>query len=474
MFKYIFKNTVFLIIARLIFKAFLAALTILLARFLGVEKFGIYSTAIAFAGVFLVFNDLGMNTYMIREGSRDRSKLPLLFGNALVIEVVMSLILYILIMIAAVLLKYPAQVISLISLMAIATLIYEGRKIFEGAFRVNLKFKIIGYQQIIYSSLLFILTLLVVLKVPDLTNIAYVQIFVSAVVLIFLAIPLFKFLRPRIDVRQIYPMLSGAFAFCLSQFFFIIYFQTDTVILSIFRGSHDVGLYSAVYKLVVAIFFFSQIVLRTCMPVIYKISLKDREKLKRIYKTLLKYLSALGIAFSVGLFFLAKPIILLAYGKKYEAAAVILQILAWFVFLKFISATLSTYLLSTDKQNRRAALQGVAAFLNLGLNLIFIPKWGFIAAALTTLLSEFFLVVTYFIITARDFREKFIFFLKPILVSFMPAVILSVFLFFTKDHLNVIVTTILGAIIFALSLLIFKFFGEYDKKLVREIIGKKA
>ncbi|MEW6407228.1 MAG: flippase [Patescibacteria group bacterium] len=472
LFKYIFKNTVFLLIARSVFKAFMAAMTIVLARFLGVENFGIYSTAVAFAAIFLVFNDLGMNTYLIREGSRDKTKLPVLFGNGLVIELIMSLILYFAIVVAAIILKYPPQVISLISLIAIATLIYEGRKIFEGVFCVNLKFKIIGWQQIFYSVLLFILTLLVVLKNPDLKNIAYVQIFVSVVILLFFIFILLKFLKPKVVLSQIYPMLTGAFAFCLSHFFFIIYFQTDTVILSIFKDSHDVGLYSAVYRLVVAIFIFSQIILQTCMPVIYRIAMSEREKLKRIYRVLVKYLGTFGLAASCGLFFLAKPIVLLAYGKKYEGAIIILQILAWFIFLKFLSSVFSTYLLSTSKQNRRAAIQGVAAFLNLVLNLILIPKFGFIAAAATTLFSEFFLAAVYYIITTRDFKEKMIFLFLPVLKSFLPAAVLALFLYFTKDYFNVIVTAILGAVIFGLSLWVFRFFGEYDKKLIKQIISR--
>lgn len=474
LFKHIFKSTVFLLITRVIFKAFLAGLTILLARFLGVEKFGQYSLALAFSGVFLVFNDLGMNAFLVREGSRDKTKLPVLFGNALFIEIAMSLILYGAIIAGANILRYPKEVIGIISLIAIATLIYEGRKIFEGAFRVNLKFNVIGWQQVIYSSLLFIFTLGVVLINPHLKNIAYAQIFVSAIVFVFLAVALFRILKPKIDLNQIYKMLSGAFAFCLSSFFFIIYFQTDTIILSIFRSDYDVGLYSSVYKLVVAIFIFSQIILQTILPVIYRISLEEKEKLKRIYRALTKYLGALGLACSIGLFFLAKPIILLAYGKKYEAAAIILQILAWFVFIKFMSSIFSTYLLSTNKQNRRAALQGVAAFLNLVLNLILIPKFGYIAAAGTTLFSELLLATAYFVITTRDFKEKFTFFLKPIFYSLLPAVILSLFLSFTKDHFNVILIAIFGIVIFGVSLVVFKFFDDYDKKLIRQIISRDA
>ncbi len=474
MLKYIFKNAVFLLFGRVVFKGFIAVLTIILARFLGVERFGMYSTAIAFAGIFMIVNDLGMNAYMVREGSRDKSKVPVLFGNALVIEIVMSAILYVAIIIASHVLKYPPELVCLISLMGIATLIYEARKIFQGALETQLKFKIIGWQQIIYSALLFGLTAIILFVKPTLNNIAYVQIFVSIIVLIIIAITLSRSIKPKFNIKLFWPMISGAFAFCLSQLFFVIYFQTDTVILSIFRSQHEVGLYSSVYKLVVALFIFVQIIIRTCTPVIYKIGLNEREKLKRIYRTMLKYVSAFGLACSIGLWFLAKPVILLAYGKKYEAATIILQILAWFIFARFLNSTLSTYLLSTAKQNRRAALQGVAAFLNLGLNLLLIPRWGFIAAAGTTLLSEIFLLIAYYIIMTRDFKERVVFFLKPIFVSIIPALLMAVVLMFTRDKFHVIINCGLGALTFVVSLFVFRFFGEYDKKLIKEIVSRKA
>lgn len=472
LFKYIFKNTVFLSIARIIFKGFLAGLTIILARYLGVEKFGQYATAIAFSGLFLVFNDLGMTAFLIREGSRDKSKLNVLAGNGLLVEAIMSILLFGAMLLVGRILNYSSLILTLIALFGIGTLLYEARKVFQGVFEASLKFKIIAVQQLIYSSLLFFLTLFVLLVKPDFKNVAYVQIFVSTIIIIFLTIAFFRIIKPKIDLRQIYPMLSGAFAFCLSQLFFIIYFQTDAVILSIFKTDKDVGLYSAVYKLVIALFIFPQIIFRTCMPVIYGFGFKNMEKLKRIYKAILKYLSAAGLACSLGMFFLAKPILILAYGKKYEAAVIILQILAWFVFIKFLSMTFGSYLLSTDKQNRRAAFQGVAALLNLGLNLILIPKWGFLAAAGTTLLSDLFLAVVYFLIMTRDFKEKITFLMTPILRSFLAAIILSLFLFFTRDYFHVIVSAILGAFVFGISLWIFRFFDEYDRKLIRQIIKR--
>ena len=67
------KNTIFLFIAQIVNYILTFFYTIYIARYLGAEGFGILSFAIAFAGIFSIFADLGLGTLTFREVSRYKS-----------------------------------------------------------------------------------------------------------------------------------------------------------------------------------------------------------------------------------------------------------------------------------------------------------------------------------------------------------------------------------------------------------------
>ncbi|MEI8008542.1 MAG: oligosaccharide flippase family protein [bacterium] len=77
----IIKNTFRLLIAEGVSKGSLFLISILIARQLGPEQFGVMSFVISFVSLFIVLTDFGLTTLMVREVSRDESKLSEYFVN---------------------------------------------------------------------------------------------------------------------------------------------------------------------------------------------------------------------------------------------------------------------------------------------------------------------------------------------------------------------------------------------------------
>lgn len=69
------KNTFWLILAEGINKWSISLITILIARILGPEEFGMMSFVTSFVGMFVILTDFWLTTLMVREVSRDQSKL---------------------------------------------------------------------------------------------------------------------------------------------------------------------------------------------------------------------------------------------------------------------------------------------------------------------------------------------------------------------------------------------------------------
>lgn len=466
----VFTSTIFMLFSRIFFRVMSALIGILLARYLGVEQFGQYATVIAFVNLFMVFNDLGVSRYSLLEGSRDKQKLSYLLGNGLVIEAVMSLILYALMAIIIKALGYSPIIIQLFIILAIAELLFESRKIYQSTLQSLAKFHLISWQQIIYSLLFFLLVLGAVFYKPEVKLVAYIQLFVSALMFFIYLIFVFRYIRPVIRLNKIPGLLKRSWIFCVSSIFFIIYFQIDIVMLSIMKSEIEVGLYSAVYRLIVAFYMIPQIIFQVLLPYIYQFSLDNKEKFSRITHTIQKYLLAIAVPLTILFLFGAKGIITFIYGKEYLPAIVVSQIISFVLIIRFFTYSSAESITAINKQKVRATIEGITAFLNVVLNLILIPKFSFTGAAIATLASELTLGGLFYLYIENYFKEGVLRSLKNFLPTLTAGIIMALVFKFFIPHLNIILIFLTSSLIYLLALYLFRFLSDYDKKLIKEMV----
>ena len=89
-------------------------IAIFVARYYGVNIYGQYTTAIAFSTFILTFTDLGLDTFMLKECSREKSKLNKYYGNVLLIKLLILIFSSILIIFLANNIGYSRDVVKLI------------------------------------------------------------------------------------------------------------------------------------------------------------------------------------------------------------------------------------------------------------------------------------------------------------------------------------------------------------------------
>lgn len=465
----IFSSTVFLMFSRIFFRATTAVIGILLARYLGVEQFGQYATVIAFVNLFMVFNDLGVSRYSLLEGSREREKLGTLLGNGLIIEGAMSLILFVLMTVIVKVIGYSSVIVQLFVILAIAELLFESRKIYQSTLQSLTKFHLISWQQIIYSLLFFLLVLGAVLYRPEVKLVAYIQLFVSALLFLIYLIFVFRYIKPVFNLRAIPGLLRHSWIFCVSSVFFIIYFQIDAVMLSIMKTEVEVGLYSAVYRLVVALYMIPQIIFQVSLPYIYKFSLSNREKFSRVIHTTQKYLLAFAVPITIFFWLGAEPIIKLVYGPAYFPAAIVMQVMSFVIIIRFFTYSSAESITAINKQKIRASIEGITAIMNIVLNLILIPKYSYTGSAVATLISEFVLGILFYVYAEKYFQEGFIATLKNFIPTLLSGLLTGGAFVLLIYRVHIIYAVAISLIIYLLALFALKFLTDYDKKLIREI-----
>jgi len=204
----------------------------------------------------------------------------------------------------------------------------------------------------------------------------------------------------RIKNEHDWAFIKGLFMesipFALTLVFYNIYFYIGSVMLSKMRGDYEVGIYSAAYHIPLAIMIIPYIYTFAIFPVLSRVFTRSSDSFKMIYGRSAKYMMVLAPPIAVGFFVLAPQIITILYGHAYESSIIVLRVLSIVVIFRFLSNVNGSVLASMDRQKERVVYQGITAAVNIVLNLLIIPIYGFVGAAITTVISELLLMLLYY------------------------------------------------------------------------------
>jgi O-antigen/teichoic acid export membrane protein len=203
-----------------------------------------------------------------------------------------------------------------------------------------------------------------------------------------------RFVPP--DSRLMRLMVSESWPLMLNHFLATIFFQIDVVIMEWIHGPRMVGLYSVAYKWVAALNVIPAFFTMALLPVMSKQAQEDRAALRRTYILAVKLLVSTAIPLAVLFTFLAHALTFILGGTQYlPDGAIATQLMIWSIPVGWINSLTQYVLIALDLQ-RRITLAFIAAVtFNIVTNLIFIPQYGFRAAAITTILSEIVLLVPF-------------------------------------------------------------------------------
>jgi O-antigen/teichoic acid export membrane protein len=171
---------------------------------------------------------------------------------------------------------------------------------------------------------------------------------------------------------------------------------SDRYVLEYFLGSAQVGLYSASYGLAErSIILINTLFMLAAGPI--SINIWERDGIKASQDFVAKqtrYYLLICVPAVVGLSVLAKPIISLLTPEVYHEGYIIIPFVALGAFFLGLQQCFQSGLLFYKKTRFIMICVIISAFINLGLNFIFVPYYGYKAAAMITLVSYFFLLVS--------------------------------------------------------------------------------
>jgi O-antigen/teichoic acid export membrane protein len=271
-------------------------------------------------------------------------------------------------------------------------------------------------------------------------------------------------LRFRFQLEQWRRLIRGGLLIGVRGMLKGVSFRVDAFMLGLMRASSEVGWYGAAFKFLEASFFIQDAVGASFQPAISRaFGRKKRKTIAELYGRGLKVLlivagfaTAAGVAYSYEL-------IAFVFGTEYVNASSALMILICALPFVYCSMTSIVLLDAVGSQGRTVTFFAISVVLNLGLNLLLIPLYGYIGAAITTVVTEVFLAVA---LTWHSFRSGYVF---PMVWVYGPLAASLAFIALALT-LPTVIGALAGTVVFAATLLLMGVFDEADFGYGRDLL----
>ena len=444
-----------------------------IARYLGARGFGVLSFALAFTLIFDVFTNFGLGELTVREVARDKSLADKYLRNIVVIKLILGFITFGLIVLVLYILDYPRETTVVVYLIALSLIIGSFTKVFYTVFHAFEKMEYQAIGLVLSSSLMLCGALFAISQNFSIIGFAIVYFLVSLVILGYAFIVSFlKFAKPKLQIDLSFwkSTIKNAWPFFLLAVTSIIAFKIDMVMLSVMKGDVVVGWYGASYKLIEVLMFIPIAFVGSIYPVLSSFYMSSKESLYSIYEKSFKYLFAVSLPIAVGTTLLADKIILFIYRSEFINSIIALRILIWTIPTIFLIYMCGTLLASVNRQELAFKTVFLGMLLNVVINLIFIPKYSYIAASIATVITSLLMFILGFYFISKHVYKIQIhrFIAKPIIAS----TIMALFIFYFTD-VNLFLLVSLSVFIYFVVFILLKGFSNEDFKLFRQIVNIK-
>jgi len=396
-------NTLVQLIGKIISTALSLISIGFLTRYLGQEGFGNYSLIFAYLSVFGIFSDLGLQLTMVRELAQKKESS--IYGaffwtkSFLVIFATLLSWLFLPVFPYSKFLKIAVLITSLG--FALGSLNNFGTVIFQANLRLDLVALVDVISRVVTVGFIIVFVslgrgLYSILNTILLGNLA------GSILTIFL---LRKFIAFdfQFDFNLTKKIIRQSLPVGLISILALLYFKIDTLILSIFRGAREVGIYSLAYKVLENILVLWGYYMASVYPLLAKFS-KEKVKYEEIFGKSLKIGFFWGVGMLVvGLIF-APLIIKILGGEEFGESITALRILLAGLPLFFVNNLFYHSFLTMGWSIEILEVIASALILNVVLNLILIPIWGYFATSGNTLVTEISIFILYYIL---NFKRRF-------------------------------------------------------------------
>ncbi len=399
------KNTFWLGLVEAFSKVIMFGVTVSLVRYLGPRDFGTYNLAFSYVAMFMILADFGLNTIATRDMAKHRDLTDKYTSNLLGLKLLLSLIIAISIIVSLFVLPTSGTK-TMILMVMFYNLVQNIGSIFTTIFVAWERMKLVFITKLAYYLGILISAFSVIYFHGSTINIIIAYGITTTLSVLFSALLIHRLgikIKIAFDKAFCKELLIETIPFMGLAIVGTVYANNDTLLIGKFLGSTQVGFYQSAYKILFA-FQSINVINNAIFPRLNVLIHENKtETLSKLIKivVVLSILGLIPLATIITIF--QNQIITLIYKPAFLPAASTMAILVWVGVVNYFRNLTSNLLFAQKKQHQVFLATTVGLVVNLTLNLIFIPQFGFIAAAWAFLAGETaILLVTIFSLVKNE------------------------------------------------------------------------
>ncbi len=368
--------------------------SIYVARYLGPDSFGILSYALAIVAVFMTIARLGMESILVRDLTQYPEKFYAYMGTAFGLMVAAAMVGSVLL--GAFIYFLDSDFQTKLYILIISTgLFFQTFLVIDYAFQAQVKAK---YSSISKSLALLVSSIIKIYLVwveADLLAFALAFAFDHLSISVGLILTYLKQKQKNFvfafDRGLVQKLIVSAWPMTLVALGSMLYLRTDQLMIYYYLDSYDLGVYSAISKFFEGWNMIPYVLSISLLPVILKLSKSDE------YHKYLSFIYSLFIYSGIFVFliflFQSEALVLFFLGQDYLSGKDVLPILFFAAIFAAIATLNNRVILVEGKETDITKRILIAGVLNILLNAVLIPLYEIEGAAMSTLISFFYLAI---------------------------------------------------------------------------------
>lgn len=385
--RQIIINSLWLLLDQIVRAVAGLVIGILVARYFGPEKFGIFNYVLAVVSLFLACANLGLDNIVIRELTMTPADSPVTLGTTFVLRLLVGTGLAIIVpVVVAILVPGDGTALALAVIMALM-LPLQACDTFELPFHAKLQSRVavVGRN---YGAIGSLLARAVLIGLNANILLFAVAILIDRPIACFYmvknrnAVAWRKWTASRVRARQ---LLSESWPLILSGIAIIVYMRADQIMITGMLGAAANGIYTVAIRIIEQLFVIPGIMGRSLTP--KGMQLGDAEFLPFTEKVA-KGMVWAGLAAALLLWLVADWLVARLFGASYAGAGTVLGLLGINLIFQSFSAARSMIVLRRKLFRYDTIFIVLAALLNVVLNYALIPTFGVEGAVIASIIAQ--------------------------------------------------------------------------------------
>lgn len=377
----------------------------------GSEAYGIYASLFSFTIIFNILLDLGITNFNNRNIARHSQLLKKYFSNMIVLKLLFAILYSIVCFSTAIFLHWDAKSFNMLLFLALNQFILS--------FILYLRSNLSGLHLFKTDSIISVTDRLVMIilcgyllvtqgdnfKIEWFVYCQTAGYSISAIFTFILILKKVQSFQFKFDWKFLIIILKQTYPYATLVLFMALYMRTDIVMLEqmLPDGKNQAGIYAQPFRVIDAVSIFAYLFSVQLLPIFARM-LKQKENVAQLVKLSYILLMIPVLTFTICSFFYSKELMSLFYHEHQEISSTIFKILV-IGFIPISSSYIFGTLLTANKSLKMLnIISGIGMVMNIVLNLVLIPRFYALGAAIASLTTQLITSVAQIIASKHVFK----------------------------------------------------------------------